>query len=161
MTVSDLPDVIVLERELFAEDAWTQEMFAAELGGRPGGRFYLVADDEGQVVGYGGLLVPPGERPHGGGQADVLTMAVAPARWGQGIGSALLEALLAEAESKGCTEVFLEVRVDNSRAQELYRRYGFGRIGLRRGYYQPSNTDAIVMRRPVEAPVPVSREGRP
>jgi hypothetical protein len=55
--------------------------------------------------------------------------------------------LLAEAGRRGCHEVFLEVRVDNARAQKLYRGYGFTEIGLRRGYYQPSGTDALVMRR--------------
>jgi len=41
------------------------------------------------------------------------------------------------------------VRTDNHRAQRLYRRYGFTEIGIRRGYYQPSGTDALVMRRDV------------
>jgi ribosomal protein S18 acetylase RimI-like enzyme len=47
--------------------------------------------------------------------------------------------------------MFLEVRADNPRAQDLYRRFGFEEIGVRRGYYQPSGTDAIVMRREVAA----------
>ncbi|HEX4659528.1 MAG TPA: GNAT family N-acetyltransferase, partial [Streptosporangiaceae bacterium] len=68
-------------------------------------------------------------------------------RWGRGTGSALLEELLAEAARRGCTEVFLEVRTDNMRAQRLYRRYGFVEIGIRKGYYQPSGADALVMRR--------------
>ena len=40
----------------------------------------------------------------------------------------------------------LEVRVDNTRAQKLYERFGFEPIGFRRGYYQPGNVDALVMR---------------
>ena len=72
---------------------------------------------------------------------------------------ALLENMLAEAARRGCTEVFLEVRVDNDRAQHLYRRYGFAGVGLRRGYYQPSGADALVMRRETE-PVRPLRGGR-
>jgi [ribosomal protein S18]-alanine N-acetyltransferase len=72
---------------------------------------------------------------------------VATDRWGRGIGSALLNALLTEAARRGCTEVFLEVRADNGRAQQLYRRHDFTEIGIRRGYYQPSGADALVMRR--------------
>src|SRR5262249_16591092 len=87
-----------------------------------------------------------------GGQADVLTLAVAADGWGEGIGGALLDGLLTEAARRGCTEVFLEVRVDNDRAQRLYRGRGFIDIGIRRGYYQPSGTDALVMRRISEAP---------
>jgi len=93
----------------------------------------------GQLAGYAGLLSP------GGGQADILTMAVARERWGQRIGAQLLDALVAEAARRGCTDVFLEVRVDNDRAQRLYRSRGFTQIGIRRGYYQPSGTDALVM----------------
>lgn len=150
MTPDDLSSVLVLEAELFPEDAWSPEMFASELAAAPARRYYLVAEESGQVVGYAGLLAPPHERQvRHGGEADVLTMAVTAGRWGQGIGSALLTALLDEARARGCTEVFLEVRADNPRAQQLYRRHGFDPVGVRRGYYQPSNTDAVVMRKPV------------
>lgn len=173
MTAADLPAVAALEQDLFPEDAWTPGMLAGELASVPDGRYYLVAEVDGRIVGYAGLLAPPprgGPRGGGspgrrgllrggagradGGQADVLTMAVAVDHWGQGIGSALLTALLTEAADRGCGEVFLEVRADNPRAQRLYRRHGFGAVGLRRGYYQPSGTDAIVMRRPADQAMP-------
>jgi ribosomal-protein-alanine N-acetyltransferase len=141
MSRDDLAAVLVLENALFGNEAWTERMLRAELAGVPAGRYYVVAEDETQVVGYAGLLAARG------GQADVLTMAVAQDRWGEGIGAALLSELLAEAVRRHCGEVFLEVRVDNARAQDLYRRHGFTDIGLRRGYYQPSGTDALVMRR--------------
>ena len=152
ITAGDLPAVLDLEHDLFPEDAWTREMFAAELRDDLADRYYLVAEEDGRVIGYAGLLAPVSRRTRRGrgGQADVLTMAVASSHWGQGIGSALLEALLAEAAGRGCAEVFLEVRVDNPRAQRLYRRHGFAGVGLRRGYYQPSGTDALVMRRPLD-----------
>ena len=140
MTAADLDAVLALEGELFGEDAWSRRMLEGELAEQPRSRYYLVADDGRAIAGYAGLLVAAA-------QADVLTLAVAADRWGQGIGSALLEALLAEAERRKCTEVFLEVRTDNTRAQRLYRRYGFGQIGTRKGYYQPSGADALVMRR--------------
>ena len=159
MTPGDLPAVIGLEQELFPEDAWSEEMFASELSGRLPGRCYLVAEQDGQIAGYAGLLAPPsasagpsaagGSPARSGGQADVLTMAVARPRWGQGIGSLLLGSLLAEASRRGCSEVFLEVRADNPRAQQLYARHGFTGVGVRRAYYQPSGVDAIVMRRPL------------
>jgi [ribosomal protein S18]-alanine N-acetyltransferase len=142
MTPADLDAVLVLERSLFAEEAWSREMLEGELAEQPRSRYYLVADDDGVITGYAGLLVAAN-------QADVVTLAVATDRWGQGAGSALLEALLAEAARRRCTEVFLEVRADNTRAQRLYRRYGFSQIGIRKGYYQPSGADALVMRREV------------
>ena len=162
MVPADLVDVIALEHEVFPDDPWSAEMFADEVVQPPESRLYLIAEadaGDGGVVGreivseraaasgpamagYAGLMFVPG-----GTQADVLTIAVRPAYWGQGIGSALLDALVTAARDRGCAEVFLEVRADNSRAHGLYRRRGFADIGIRRGYYQPSGTDAITMRK--------------
>jgi len=140
MTAADLDAVLGLELSLFGEESWSRQMLEAELAEQPRSRYYLVAADDGAITGYAGLLVAST-------QADVLTLAVAEDRWGQGTGAALLEALLAEAVRRGCTEVFLEVRTDNQRAQRLYRGHGFVQIGIRKGYYQPSGADALVMRR--------------
>jgi [ribosomal protein S18]-alanine N-acetyltransferase len=140
MTDADLPGVLELEDALFAEEAWSRRMLLGELEQQPDSRHYLVAEQDGALIGYAGLLTA-------GEQADVLTIAVAAVRWGRGIGSRLLAALLAEARRRGCSEVFLEVRADNLRAQRLYKWWGFTEIGIRRGYYQPSGMDAIVMRR--------------
>jgi [ribosomal protein S18]-alanine N-acetyltransferase len=140
MTDADLDAVVALELAVFGEEAWTREMLAGELKQQPASRYYLVAEEDGTIAGYAGLL-------GAGWQADVLTIAVAIGHWGHGIGSAMLDALLAEAARRGCTEVFLEVRTDNTRAQRLYQRYDFTEIGIRRGYYQPSGADALVMRR--------------
>lgn len=142
----DIGAVAVLEEALFGVEAWSPELLADELSADPVSRYYLVAEDEGVVIGYGGLLA------QAGGPADVLTLAVAAGRWGEGIGGVLLDGLLNEAHRRGCTEIFLEVRVDNDRAQRLYRRRGFEGIGVRRGYYQPSGTDALVMRLVLAAP---------
>jgi ribosomal-protein-alanine N-acetyltransferase len=141
MTRGDLGAVLRLEHELFGDEAWSRQMLNGELAQQPDSRHYLVAEDGGAVIGYAGLLAA-------GAQADVLTIAVALPRWGEGTG--LLDALLAEAARRGCTEIFLEVRTDNTRAQQLYRRYGFAEIGIRKGYYQPSGADALVMRRGAE-----------
>ena len=148
MVPADLADVIALEHELFPDDPWSAEMFADEVARPLSSRLYLVAEADAAeggaraMAGYAGMMFVPG-----GVQADVLTIAVAPAYWGRGIGSALLGALIQAARDRGCTEVFLEVRKDNARARGLYLRRGFEEIGVRRGYYQPSGVDAIVMRK--------------
>ena len=162
MLPADLVNVIALEHDLFPDDPWTPEMFADEIAQPPESRLYLIAEvdvGDGDVAdrdivsrrgatngpamaGYAGMMFIPG-----GTQADVLTIAVRPAYWGKGIGSVLLGALLAAARDRGCTEVFLEVRADNARAHGLYLRRGFEELGVRRGYYQPSGVDAIVMRK--------------
>ncbi len=146
MVRTDMPAVMALEQELFPEDAWTPEMFASEVAESPSRRRYLVAEvakdgEAPELVGYAGMLFT------GASEADVLTLAVRPVHWGNGVGTALLLALLDEAVQRDCTEVFLEVRTDNPRARDLYRRHGFAEIGVRRGYYQPAGVDAIVMRK--------------
>ena len=140
MTADDLPAVMVLEEELFAPDTWTAAMYRDELA-RTDTRYYLVAEDGDRVVGYAGLIAYDDE-------AHVATIGVAGDRQGEGIGAQLLDALLAEADRRSPV-VLLEVRADNEVAQGLYRRRGFAEIGRRRRYYQPSGTDAVVMKREV------------
>jgi ribosomal-protein-alanine N-acetyltransferase len=90
------------------------------------------------VVGYAGLCTYDD-------QSWVQNIAVRGDRQGRGIGAALLDDLLAEAARRGSRQVALEVRADNETAQRLYARRGFEAVAVRRGYYQPSNTDAVVM----------------
>ena len=141
MSKADMPRIMALEQELFPEDAWTPEMFAAEFAQPPARRLYLVAEAGYALIGYAGMMFT------GGPQAEVVTLAVEPARWGRGTGTALLTALVDEAARRGCAEVLLEVREDNPRARRLYLRQGFAEAGIRRGYYQPSGVDAVVMRK--------------
>ena len=145
MRLADLDAVLELEDQLFAPDTWTRAMYRDELA-RTDTRTYLVAvdtdDGDGdRVVGYAGLIAYDDE-------AHVATIGVAEDRQGEGIGAALLDALLAEADRRSPV-VLLEVRADNEVAQGLYRRRGFTEIGRRPRYYQPSGTDAVVMKREV------------
>ena len=79
--------------------------------------------------------------------ADVQTIAVARDHWGTGLGARLLTELLRRADRRSSApRCCWRCRVDNARAQKLYERFGFEPIGFRRGYYQPGNVDALVMR---------------
>ncbi len=138
MRTADLSAVMALEEELFAPDTWTAAMYREELA-LTDTRYYVVADDDGAVAGYAGLIAYDDE-------AHVATIGVTGTRQGEGIGAQLLDGLLAEADRRSPV-VLLEVRADNEHAQELYRHRGFAEIGRRRGYYQPSGADAVVMKR--------------
>ncbi|SDC74291.1 ribosomal-protein-alanine N-acetyltransferase [Streptomyces prasinopilosus] len=151
----DIERVFQLERELFPEDAWSRGMFWSELAharGPAATRRYVVAEEDGRLVGYAGLTsvgtAADGEEGGDGatGVADVQTIAVRRDHWGTGLGSRLLTELLRAATAFECAEVLLECRIDNVRAQKLYERFGFETIGVRKGYYQPGNVDALVMR---------------
>ena len=148
MTRDDLDAVMRLEQELFAPDTWTRSMYLEELGLRDT-RHYLVAVDpagggQDEVVGYAGLIAYPEE-------AHIATIGVTTSRQGEGIGGALLDALLAEADRR-CPVVLLEVRATDEDTQRLYRRRGFVPIGVRPRYYPLSGEDAVVMQREVLRP---------
>ncbi len=134
----DVDAVHRIETEVFV-DPWSVELFWSELAQVPEARHYLVADLDATIVGYAGLAAI-------GYQADVQTLAVAAGHQGHGLGARLLVALLAEARRRDAGEVLLEVRAENKAAQALYARAGFERIGVRRGYYRPGGTDALVLR---------------
>jgi ribosomal-protein-alanine N-acetyltransferase len=131
-------DVLPIERTLFQPEPWTAHHFWSELG-QTATRHYVVAVDDGPVIGYAGLCDHPDE-------AFVQTMAVAASYQRRGIGALLLEELLAEAARRRQPRVLLEVRADNTPAQRLYARYGFTKTGVRRAYYA-GGVDAWVMSR--------------
>ncbi|TFD06616.1 MULTISPECIES: ribosomal protein S18-alanine N-acetyltransferase [unclassified Cryobacterium] len=139
---ADLEAIMHLETTTFVHDAWSPTMMARDLGDPA--CFYLVAfppDDPSTVEGYAGLLAP-----RGAVEGDIQTIAVAESARGRGLGRTLMQALINEARKRGARLIFLEVRADNPGAQRLYERLGFIEVGVRRGYYQPDNVDAIVMR---------------
>ncbi|MEU8613737.1 ribosomal protein S18-alanine N-acetyltransferase [Actinoplanes sp. NPDC048791] len=130
-----IAEVLPIEEDLFGAEKWSAAMFWNELAQR---HFYLVAEEDEKVAGYAGLAIVDQQ------ESWVQNIAVDRRAQRAGIGRQLLEALLAEA---GQRKVLLEVAVDNAPAQRLYAGYDFEPVGLRRGYYQPSNTDALVMMR--------------
>ena len=136
---TDLGTLAALEVELFADDAWSEPTWWAELAGRPR-RNYVVAVDDGQVLGYGGIDVS-------GDVADLMTIATVPEAQGRGLGRRLLDELVRRAEGSGAEALLLEVRADNEAAKRLYGTSGFEVISVRRRYYQPGDIDALVMRK--------------
>ncbi|WP_265448041.1 ribosomal protein S18-alanine N-acetyltransferase [Flexivirga meconopsidis] len=134
----DIETLTALDSELFPDDAWSAQSWWAELAGRPRRR-YIVATEGDSVVGYAGVDCA-------GQTADVMTVGVAPAAQGSGLGRRLLDWMTDEATASGAEALLLEVRADNERARNLYLRAGFEQLQTRRGYYQPGNVDAHVMR---------------
>ncbi len=130
-----IEQLLPIENDLFGAERWSAAMFWNELA--TGHRYLAATDPDGTLVGYAGLAVSDAE-------AWVQNIAVRRDRQGQGLGRVLMNTLLRLATG---VPVLLEVAVDNAPAQHLYASLGFETVGLRKGYYQPSNTDALVMRR--------------
>ncbi|MEQ1872687.1 MAG: ribosomal protein S18-alanine N-acetyltransferase [Ilumatobacteraceae bacterium] len=117
---------------------WPIGIFQSEIElMRRGERHYLVAREDGEVVGYGGVMFVLDD-------AHVTNIAVASKRQRTGIATRLLAELAWQAITHGCQALTLEVRASNTAAQALYQRFGFVPAGVRQKYYENSD-DAIVM----------------
>lgn len=91
------------------------------------------------VVGWGGIWCVADE-------AEIASVCVDPAYRRLGGGTKLLQTLLRQARLSGAQNVYLEVRISNQAAQELYRCAGFECIGVRKRYYTNPSEDAVLMR---------------
>lgn len=116
---------------------WSAALFLQEIA-RKSDRVYLVARVEGRVVGYGGVMI-------GANESHITTIAVDPRFHRRRIGTRLMIALIEAAATRGARSVSLEVRKSNLPAQQMYERFGFRPVGIRRGYYVETGEDAIVM----------------
>ena len=131
-----LRGVMAIERQVYPRP-WSPSLFVSEMtAGRT--RCYLVATSERDVIGYAGLISY-------GEEAHVTTIAVDPDHQRSKIGTRLLWELIREAQRMGAHAVSLEVRVTNWAAQRMYARFGFRPVGVRKGSYQETNEDALVM----------------
>lgn len=140
MTRSHIDELMPFEQEMFGTEAWSVAAYRSELADTRL-RHYIAAEaPDGALLGWAGVMVV-------GETAEILTVGVVPAARRAGIARAMIAALVAEAEGRGTTETFLEVRVDNAAALALYDRDGFERVGVRRGYYDGGRVDAVTMRR--------------
>jgi ribosomal-protein-alanine N-acetyltransferase len=131
-----LRSVLRIEGQVYPRP-WSLPLFMSELNLRSS-RHYIAARVDGMVVGYAGLLYTADE-------AHVTNIAVDPAWQRHHIGTRLLLNLAAAARTHGAKHLTLEVRVSNSGAQAMYRRFGFEPAGIRKNYYAESNEDALVM----------------
>ncbi|MEW6474512.1 MAG: ribosomal protein S18-alanine N-acetyltransferase [Actinomycetota bacterium] len=116
---------------------WSMSLFLSELALRST-RAYYVACVGRQIVGYAGLMMTLDD-------GHITTIAVDPAWHRHKIGTRLLVALAHEARRRGATSLTLEVRLGNKPAQNLYRRFGFRPVGVRKNYYAETKEDALVM----------------
>lgn len=140
LRAGDLAYVAALEATIHLAP-WTLGNFRDALAA---GYSACVGEREGRIVAYGVLMLGPGE-------AQILNISVVPDARRQGLGRALLRRFVDDARRMGAEQVFLEVRIGNTAAIELYRSEAFAPIARRTSYY-PGRTpeapreDALVMR---------------
>jgi ribosomal-protein-alanine N-acetyltransferase len=131
-----LRGVLRIEQQVYPRP-WSHSLFVSELALRST-RAYVVARVGRDIVGYAGLMMSLTD-------GHVTTIAVDPAWHRQHVGTRLLLALAREAIARNASALTLEARLSNKPAQEMYRRFGFVPVGVRKGYYADTGEDALVM----------------
>lgn len=132
MTAEDVPAVAKIEKECFSQP-WSEQGF---LDGMKNAVFFVAEDP--QIVGYIGMYRMPPE-------GEITNVAVTQKMRGKGYGRELLLAMQRWAAEHEIDRIILEVRSKNEPAIQLYRTYGFEKIGVRKNFYQFPREDADIM----------------
>lgn len=158
MALKDVPEVAAMEKLVFTMP-WSARAFEYELRYNAMAHFVVARQkpdvaprDREQVRWWGGrrLLSPRPVLGYAGlwmivDEGHVCTLAVQPDWRGRRLGELLLVTLIERSCALNASVVTLEVRTSNLVAQQLYRKYGFSVVGLRKGYYSDNHEDALIM----------------
>lgn len=136
MTGDDVARVAQIEASAFTSP-WKADTFHTLLE-RPGAELWVLEDPVAGVVAYAVVWCILD-------QGELANIAVTEPFRGRGLGSYLLGRVLEVARERGVESLYLEVRVSNQGAADLYRSFGFKEIGVRRDYYDHPREDALLM----------------
>jgi ribosomal-protein-alanine N-acetyltransferase len=138
MRVPDLTEVMAAERVAYPVP-WTHGNFVDSLAaGYPA---EVLRGPRAELLGYW-VAMPGADEMH------LLNITVVPAWQGRGLAVVMLDRLVDECRRRGLSQLWLEVRIGNARARDVYRHYGFAEVGKRRAYYpvvDGPREDAILM----------------
>lgn len=130
-------DIMSLEQQAFPLDAYSPEILRKRIEEYPEG--FFVAIHQKQIIGYIAAWII-------GGKARIDSMSVDKDYRMQGVGSKMLGVALDHFKSRGFQEVELEVRPTNKEAINLYIKFGFVKVGIKRHFYQSDGSDALLMK---------------
>jgi ribosomal-protein-alanine N-acetyltransferase len=156
MRWGDVPEVMDIERQSFTLP-WSDYTYQHEILENNHSHYYVARHTNGYkpqhanwltrlfrrprkapIVGYGGFWLVVDE-------AHISTIASGTEWRGRGLGELMLLAMVERSIELGAVMVTLEVRVSNTVAQNLYRKYGFEIVGRRPHYYRDNDEDADLM----------------
>ena len=139
-TLEDAKAIYEVDAACFSTP-WSLESITAELEeAKENERLYILANLDGQVIGYAGAWLVLDE-------GQITNIAVLPEYRREGYGAMMTRKLIRQLFEKGMNEIFLEVRLSNLGALALYRRLGFTVKGVRKNYYSDPQEDAYIMSR--------------
>ena len=138
MEKPDIDEVFEIEKASYGEHHWSKDSFFNEVDNKIS--YYIVAKEPEtkEVVGYLGswLIVD---------ECHITNVAVNPKHRRQKIAQQLLIQLINHCYEQFIKYITLEVRVSNTAAINLYEKFGFKSVGVRKKYYQDNDEDALIM----------------
>lgn len=137
MTLSDIEQVYAIECSCFSQP-WSVESLIGELTRNSDIAYYVVAEQDGKILGYAGCWIMFEE-------AHMTNIAVIPEYRRQGIARRIILNMMQEAASRGAVGMTLEVREFNYKAQNLYASLDFKKAGVRRKYYSDTGENAFIL----------------
>ena len=132
MTKRDVARVYEIEVQSF-RSPWSKLSLLGELHNNMA--YYYVAEQEGRVIGYGGMWL----------LFDEAHVAIAPEERGQHFGRYLFYGMMKKALEHGAERMTLEVRETNATAQSLYYSFDFEKEGFRKRYYEDTGEGALLL----------------
>ena len=145
ITPEHLPFVAEIERLCFPNEPWSEQSLLVLC--REHGCGFVALSEDNTPVSYVGMTYAADE-------GSITNVATHPDARRQGLGRAVVSALLSHAPTLGLTDVYLEVRVSNEAAIALYRSLGFEEVGRRRHFYRHPTEDALLMRASLSSTTP-------
>jgi ribosomal-protein-alanine N-acetyltransferase len=137
MQKKDIEQIMRIESVSFGSFFWNPDSFASEMH-TDIGHYFVAEDKDDKIIGYCGFWLILDE-------AHITTIAVNPNLRRKGLGEILLQKMIDTGFEKQAKWFTLEVRASNIAAQNLYFKYGFKSLGLRKKYYEDNEEDAMIM----------------
>lgn len=133
----NLQDLQYLKQHLTTQfdDFWTSSILENEFNGE--NTTYIVAEENNEIIGFAGILTIIDE-------SNIMNIVTKKEKRHMGIGSLLLLELIKISENLNMKSITLEVNENNTPAINLYKKYNFEQVGVRKKYYNNTNS-AILM----------------
>jgi len=138
MEKADLDEVMAIESSVYTEHHWNKDSFESEIATELGNYFSLIEARTDKLIGYGGFWNILDE-------GHITTIAIAKNYQGMGLSEVILQKFIETGYKKSIKWFTLEVRVSNTAAFSLYKKYLFETMGVRPKYYQDTKEDALIM----------------
>jgi [ribosomal protein S18]-alanine N-acetyltransferase len=135
MTSDDIEKVKQIEDTQY-KSPWTSMMFLNEITSNKFAHLFVLEDKD-EIIGYSGVWIVSDS-------ATVTKVTISKERQGKGLSNLLMKDLIQRVIDANCAYISLEVRVSNTKAVQLYKKYGFEQVGVRKKYYTDGE-DAFAM----------------